>query len=45
MNVQGGESYQVQQQPGLILSHDPNVRMQQLQQRPDIMSTHPMMQV
>ena len=35
-----------QQQPGLILSQDPAVRMQQLQQHPEITSSsYPMMQV
>ncbi|KAK9848106.1 hypothetical protein WJX84_008002 [Apatococcus fuscideae] len=38
-NVQGGESYQMHQQPGLILSQDPAVRMQQLQQHPEITSS------
>lgn len=36
----------MQQQPGLILSQDPAVRMQQLQQHPEITSPgYPMMQV
>lgn len=47
LQAQIGESYQMQQQqqPGLILSNDPSIRMQQLQQRPEIISTVPMMQV
>ena len=45
-DLQGGESYQMQQQPGLILSQDPAVRVQQLQQHPDIISSsYSMMQV
>ena len=36
----------MQQQPGLILSQDPAVRVQQLQQHPEITSSsYPMMQV
>lgn len=36
----------MQQQPGLILSQDPAMRMQQLQQHPEITSSsYPMMQV